>query len=114
MTRPDKIRSTALPQPKMRKVANIWPAPRRAAPRNARTHSAKQLRQIADSIRTFGFTNPVLIDGKGQIIAGHLQAELAAFPQGRNDDQVDSISQFLVWFINHASGRMQLVKISGY
>ncbi len=41
MTRPDKIRSTALPQPKMRKVANIWPAPRRAAPRNARTHSAR-------------------------------------------------------------------------
>ena len=29
---------------------------------NARTHSKKQLRQIADSIRTFGFTNPVLID----------------------------------------------------
>jgi DNA modification methylase len=66
MTRPDEIRSTALPQPEMRKVANIWPAPR-----NARTHSTKQLRQIATSIRTFGFTNPVLIDGKGQIIAGH-------------------------------------------
>ena len=31
-------------------------------PRNARTHSRKQIRQIADSIRNFGFTNPVLID----------------------------------------------------
>jgi DNA modification methylase len=39
--------------------------------RNARTHSNKQLRQIADSIRTFGFTNPVLIDEDGTILAGH-------------------------------------------
>ena len=39
--------------------------------RNARTHSKKQLRQIADSIRTFGFTNPVLIDEEGHILAGH-------------------------------------------
>ena len=39
--------------------------------RNARTHSKKQIRQIADSIEEFGFTNPVLIDGTGRIIAGH-------------------------------------------
>jgi DNA modification methylase len=39
--------------------------------RNARTHSRKQIRQIADSIAQFGFTNPVLIDEKGQILAGH-------------------------------------------
>lgn len=38
---------------------------------NARTHSRKQIRQIADSIRTFGFTNPVLIDEAGTILAGH-------------------------------------------
>lgn len=38
---------------------------------NARTHSQKQLAQIAASIRTFGFTNPVLIDAGGQIVAGH-------------------------------------------
>jgi ParB-like chromosome segregation protein Spo0J len=31
-------------------------------PRNARSHSRKQIRQIAESIRRFGFTNPVLID----------------------------------------------------
>jgi hypothetical protein len=31
-----------------------------AYPHNARTHSKHQIRQIADSIRTFGFTNPVL------------------------------------------------------
>lgn len=39
--------------------------------RNARTHSKKQINQIAASIRTFGFTVPVLVDGEGQIIAGH-------------------------------------------
>jgi DNA modification methylase len=39
--------------------------------RNARTHSDAQVAQIAASIREFGFTNPVLIDGDGNIIAGH-------------------------------------------
>jgi ParB-like chromosome segregation protein Spo0J len=38
---------------------------------NARTHSKHQIRQIADSIRRFGFTNPVLISDDGEIIAGH-------------------------------------------
>lgn len=39
--------------------------------RNSRTHSPEQIRQIAASIREFGFTNPVLIDDAGGIIAGH-------------------------------------------
>src|SRR5467141_3536028 len=39
--------------------------------RNARTHSNKQLRQIADSIAGFGFVVPILIDDDGVIIAGH-------------------------------------------
>lgn len=39
--------------------------------RNARTHSRKQVRQIAASIETFGFTNPVLIDERRTILAGH-------------------------------------------
>ena len=39
--------------------------------RNSRTHSEDQVAQIAASIREFGFTNPVLVDGKGVIIAGH-------------------------------------------
>ena len=38
---------------------------------NARTHSKKQIRQIADSIKRFGFTNPVLIGEDDEIIAGH-------------------------------------------
>lgn len=39
--------------------------------RNARTHSKKQIRQIAESIQTFGFTNPVLVDDEMTILAGH-------------------------------------------
>lgn len=39
--------------------------------RNARTHSRKQIRQIADSIKTFGFTNPIIIDHNNMILAGH-------------------------------------------
>ena len=39
--------------------------------KNSRTHSAEQVAQIAASIREFGFTNPVLIDSEGGIIAGH-------------------------------------------
>jgi hypothetical protein len=39
--------------------------------RNSRTHSAEQVAQIAGSIKEFGFTNPVLIDADGGIIAGH-------------------------------------------
>ena len=45
--------------------------------RNARRHSKKQVRQIADSIRRFGFTNPVLIGQDGEIIAGHGRVEAA-------------------------------------
>ncbi len=38
---------------------------------NSRTHDDTQVAQIAASIREFGFTNPVLIDKDGGIIAGH-------------------------------------------
>jgi 16S rRNA G966 N2-methylase RsmD len=39
--------------------------------RNARSHSKKQIRQIAASIERFGFTNPLLIDKDDMILAGH-------------------------------------------
>jgi len=39
--------------------------------RNSRTHSDAQVSQIAASIKEFGFTNPILIDADGGIIAGH-------------------------------------------
>jgi DNA modification methylase len=40
-------------------------------PRNARTHSKKQIEQIVSSIKAFGFTNPVLTDEQDNLIAGH-------------------------------------------
>ena len=49
----------------------------RPYPNNARTHSRKQIRQIAKSIEKFGFCNPVLIDDAKQIIAGHGRVEAA-------------------------------------
>ncbi len=45
--------------------------------RNARTHSKKQIRQIAESIKEFGFNNPVLVDFLDEIIAGHGRVEAA-------------------------------------
>ena len=45
--------------------------------RNARTHSKKQIKQIAASIERFGFTNPVLVSGDLEIIAGHGRVEAA-------------------------------------
>lgn len=45
--------------------------------RNARTHSKKQITQIASSIGRFGFNNPVLIDADGTIVAGHGRVEAA-------------------------------------
>ena len=40
-------------------------------PRNARTHPKRQIEQIVASIRAFGFTNPILADPEGRLIAGH-------------------------------------------
>ena len=44
---------------------------------NARNHSKAQIRKIADSIRAFGFTNPILVNAAGTIIAGHGRVEAA-------------------------------------
>jgi DNA modification methylase len=62
------MRSAAvrLPQAELSNIDTL-----RAAPRNARTHSKKQLRQLSESIKAFGFTNPVLVDVSGEVIAGH-------------------------------------------
>ncbi|MEJ7928196.1 DNA methyltransferase [Sphingobium sp. AN641] len=45
---------------------------------NARTHSRKQIKQIAKSITRFGFTNPVLLSDDDEIIAGHGRVLAAA------------------------------------
>lgn len=54
------------PRIEMQPVAALRPYPG-----NARKHSKKQVRQIAESINRFGFTNPVLIGDDGEIVAGH-------------------------------------------
>ena len=59
--------------------------------RNARTHSAHQIQQIANSIAEFGFTNPILVDGQDGIIAGHARL-LAARQLGRTQVPVIVLS----------------------
>lgn len=54
------------PEISLRQVADLVPYAR-----NSRTHNDAQVAQIAASIREFGWTNPVLIDGADGIIAGH-------------------------------------------
>tara|TARA_R110000851_G_scaffold268071_1_gene420658 strand:+ start:9295 stop:9870 length:576 start_codon:yes stop_codon:yes gene_type:complete len=53
-------------KPEMRQVADLMPYAR-----NARRHSPEQIEKIARSIQEFGWTNPVLINEAGGIIAGH-------------------------------------------
>jgi DNA modification methylase len=56
----------------------------RLDPKNPRLHYRKQIRQIAKSLEAFGFLVPVLIDGQGQLIAGHGRV-LAAQHLGMTD-----------------------------
>ena len=58
-------------------LEHLAPQELRPWERNARTHSKAQVRHIADSIETFGFTNPVLIDRDCRILAGHGRVEAA-------------------------------------
>ncbi len=60
-------------------------------PRNARTHSKKQIGQIRASIEEFGFTNPILADSEGHLIAGHGRL-LAAKAMGLEEVPVITLS----------------------
>jgi hypothetical protein len=56
----------------------------RPNPRNARRHPPKQLAVLAENIRQFGFTNPILVDEDGEILAGHgryAAAQLLELPE---------------------------------
>jgi ParB-like chromosome segregation protein Spo0J len=56
----------------MAKRIELWPVEKLVPyERNARTHSPEQVRQLAASIAEFGFLNPILVDSKAGIIAGH-------------------------------------------
>jgi len=61
-----------MPSPTIADHVEQWPLDKLIPyTQNARTHSDNQVDQIADSILEFGFTNPILADGGGTIIAGH-------------------------------------------
>jgi DNA modification methylase len=64
--------AVSLPRPELRNLQTLRPYQH-----NARTHSKRQIEQIARSIERFGFLNPVLIDASGAIIAGHGRVEAA-------------------------------------
>jgi DNA modification methylase len=59
------------------KVALLTTSALKPYSRNPRTHSPKQIQQIAESIHKFGFTNPILIDAGCAVIAGHGRLEAA-------------------------------------
>lgn len=67
----------SLTEPNHRSLSIIYQAVGALKPRaaNPRTHSKKQITQIANAIRRFGFTNPVLVDDANGIVAGHGRVE---------------------------------------
>jgi DNA modification methylase len=61
-----RTKKQGIPSVVMTRVGDLTPYAR-----NSRTHSDEQIAQIAASIKEFGWTNPILIDGEKGIIAGH-------------------------------------------
>jgi ParB-like chromosome segregation protein Spo0J len=55
-----------------RPIAHLIPYPK-----NARTHTDSQITQVIANIKKFGWTNPILLDGKNGVIAGHARLEAA-------------------------------------
>jgi ParB-like chromosome segregation protein Spo0J len=55
----------------MHQIKWVSPHALKPNPRNARTHSKKQIRQIADSILAFGFVVPIVVDETDTILLGH-------------------------------------------
>jgi len=60
-----------------RQIQYLPPKSLRRHPRNARVHPKKQIEQVAQSIRTFGFTNPILTNAQREVLAGHVRLEAA-------------------------------------
>src|SRR5262245_41180831 len=67
---PAHVEATVAPE--LPQGIELWPIDRLIPyARNPRTHSDAQVAQIAGSIAEFGFNNPILVDTKAGIIAGH-------------------------------------------
>jgi uncharacterized protein (UPF0335 family) len=65
-----RLETADLPRMEWAPIATVRPNPK-----NARTHSKKQIRQIAASIRKFRFLNPLIVDDENVILAGHGRLE---------------------------------------
>lgn len=61
------------------KVLNVLISKLTPYSNNSRTHNDEQIEQIANSIKEFGFTNPVLIDENNEVLAGHGRLKAAQF-----------------------------------
>jgi ParB-like chromosome segregation protein Spo0J len=72
VTREGRLEDDCLNQIEMRRITDLKPYER-----NARTLSTEQVAQLVESIRLFGFTNPVLATAEGMIVAGHGRVEAA-------------------------------------
>lgn len=59
------------------KIKYVSPSSLKPYSKNARVHSEEQIAQIQDSIKEFGFTNPILVDESLSVIAGHGRLEAA-------------------------------------
>jgi DNA modification methylase len=78
MSHKSKVKFNGKAEPKLPwPIEMLPPRSLRPAERNARTHSKKQVRQIAESMMRFGVTNPLIADDHGRIVAGHARAEAA-------------------------------------
>jgi ParB-like nuclease domain len=67
----------------MRTIEYVSPAAIKPNPRNARTHSKKQIEEIAKSVDAFDFTVPVIIDETSTLLAGHLASRPRNFVASR-------------------------------
>ena len=87
----DKSSDIKIKVPDSASLKHVPPSQLKPCARNARTHSKKQIGQIAKSIDEFGFNNPILVDANYEVIAGH--GRLAAANQlGLNEVPVVCLS----------------------
>ncbi len=103
------FRTNALPNIESTAIESLRPHKQ-----NAKTHSTRQIRQIGESIRAFGFLNPILIDENNSILAGHGRWEaakkqgLASVPTLRFDHLTNAQKRAYVLADN------RLAELSGY
>ena len=94
----------------------LWPIERlKPHPQNARVHSAEQVEQIGVSIRDSGFTQPILVDETGTVLAGHgkleaarqlgLKVHMVRRPMIGARPTVNSVDEAMAWIRKHHSTR---------